>query len=243
MLCYAVKSKVGGRRINEDSVGVAEINNRQCFVVCDGLGGHGMGDVASQTVKNVFCNQFTKFDNNEDFLAQTFLAAQDILLSEQIANRAKQKMKTTAVVLAADEKNAHIGYIGDSRLYVFNKNKVKTRTLDHSIPQMMVLSGEIKENEIRNHPDRNIVLRVMGVEWEDPMFELMKPIPLKKCQAFLLCTDGFWELVEEKEMCDLLKKSETVIEWLDGMEQIVLKNGKGREMDNYSAIAIWNIKK
>ena len=236
---YAVFTNAGDRPINEDSVGVFEHDANHCFVLCDGLGGHGMGDVASALVKDVFGDMFSKADDMVNFLGQTFTASQDILMVEQKARRASQKMKTTATALVADEQNAYIGYIGDSRLYVFRKNKVKTRTLDHSIPQMLVLSREIKESQIRNHPDRNILLRVLGIEWDDPMYELLVPIPLKKCQAFLLCSDGFWELIEEKEMCELLKKSSSVEEWLFSMTEVVKKNGVGRNMDNYSAIAIW----
>ena len=58
-------------------------------------------------------------------------------------------------------------------------------------------------------------------------------------QAFLLCSDGFWELIDEKMMCKTLKKAKTPEEWLKSMEQIVLENGKGTNMDNYSAIAVF----
>ena len=236
---HAVYTNVGGRQINEDSVGVFQNGESNCYILCDGLGGHGMGDVASSLVVSVFQDQFYKTDDSVNFLGQTFAASQDILMAEQKARNAKRKMKTTGVAVVTDDRNAYIGHIGDSRGYVFYRNKVKTRTLDHSIPQMLVLSREIKEDQIRNHPDRNTLLRVMGVEWDDAMYELMAPIPLKRCQAFLLCSDGFWELIEEKEMCALLKKSSSVEEWLNGMLSIVRKNGEGKNMDNYSAIAVW----
>ena len=71
------------------------------------------------------------------------------------------------------------------------------------------------------------------------MYELMAPVPLKKCQAFLLCSDGFWELIEEDQMCDLLKRSATVQQWLKEMAQVVRENGRDRNMDNNSAIAVW----
>ena len=199
-----------------------------------------MGEVASSLVLSVFEDQFRKTDDVVNFLGQTFAASQDILMAEQKARGAQRKMKTTGVAVVTDDRNAYVGHIGDSRGYVFYKNKVKTRTLDHSIPQMLVLSREIKEEQIRNHPDRNTLLRVMGIEWEDTMYELMSPIPLKKCQAFLLCSDGFWELIDEKEMCAQLKKANTVDEWLDNMVRIVQANGIGKNMDNYSAIAVWN---
>lgn len=236
---YAIFTNNGGRKVNEDYVGAFRNAENNCFVLCDGLGGHGMGDVASRLVVDVFENQFKKTEDVVNFLGQTFMASQDILMAEQKKLKAKNKMKTTAVALVCDNRNAYIGHIGDSRGYVFYKNKVKTRTLDHSIPQMLVLAKEIKEDMIRNHPDRNMLLRVMGVEWDEIMYELMQPISLKKCQAFLLCSDGFWELIDEKEMNAQLKKSNSVEEWLDNMVKIVEDNGKGKNMDNYSAIAVW----
>ncbi|MGN0165878.1 MAG: PP2C family protein-serine/threonine phosphatase [Lachnospiraceae bacterium] len=239
MLKYAVFTNIGGRKVNEDAVGAFEKDGRHCFVVCDGLGGHGMGEVASELVKKTIGEQFNKTDEMENFLGQAIITAQNILMAEQSVRQVPQKMKTTVVSLVADDETAYIGHVGDSRLYVFNKNKVKLRTYDHSIPQMLVWSGEIKEKEIRNHPDRNLVLRVMGTPWEQPMYELKEPLPLKKCQAFLLCTDGFWELIEEKEMCRLLKKAKNVEEWLFDMVEVVKQNGKCREMDNFSAIAVW----
>lgn len=240
ILKYAVFTNVGGRQVNEDSVGVFQNGGNNCYVLCDGLGGHGMGDIASSVVVSVFEDQFRKTDDAVNFLGQTFVASQDILMAEQKKRNAKRKMKTTCVAVVTDDRNAYIGHIGDSRGYVFYKNKVRTRTLDHSIPQMLVLSKEIKENQIRNHPDRNTLLRVMGIEWDDIMYELMAPIPLKKCQAFLLCSDGFWELIDEKEMCAQLKMAHSAEEWLSNMVRIVQMNGEGKNMDNYSAIAVWN---
>lgn len=240
---YAIYTNVGSRDINEDSVGAFENGTNKCFVLCDGLGGHGMGDIASSLVKEVFASRFSETGDLKPFLSDTFMAAQDILMAEQIHQSAKQKMKTTAVAGVTDEKKLYFGHIGDSRLYVFNKNKVLTRTLDHSIPQMLAIAKEIDESEIRNHPERNYVLRVLGIDWEEPMFEVRKPIPLKKCQAILLCSDGFWELILETDMCRLLEDSSTVQEWLDRMVDIVKSNGWGKNMDNNSAIAIWVKKK
>lgn len=241
-LAYSFITDKGDRNENEDSVGVFENGANRCFVVCDGLGGHGMGDIASKTVVNEFERQFLAAFEMSEFLPIAFDSAQNVLLETQAEYKAKSKMKTTCVALATDDKNAYIGHVGDSRLYVFQKNKVKYRTLDHSIPQMLALSKDIKESEIRNHPERNYVLRVMGIEWDKPMYELMPVEKLRKCQAFLLCSDGFWELIVEEDMCRLLKESATPREWLEKMAEIVKRNGADRNMDNYSAIAVWNTK-
>ena len=232
-------TNTGSRPVNEDAVGAYEGENGAGFILCDGLGGHGMGDQASALVKNVFLSQFAKMTDPEEILPVAFQSAQDILLAEQKRLNAEKKMKTTAVSMVTDGKTAFVGHVGDSRLYIFRRNKVKMRTLDHSVPQMLVFSGEIKEEEIRNHPDRSMLLKVMGIEWEKSMYELMKPRPLRKCQAFLLCSDGFWELIEEDKMCEFLKKAGSVKEWLDLMNEEVQKNGVGKNMDNNSAIAVW----
>ena len=236
---YALFTDKGDRVINEDAIGAYQLGDNSCYVLCDGLGGHGMGDIASSLVVDVFKDQFQKTDEVVNFLGPTFCAAQDILMAEQAAQNAKHKMKTTGVAIVTDERNAYIGHVGDSRAYVFYRNKVKQRTIDHSIPQMLALAGEIKESEIRNHPERNTLLRVLGIEWEEPMYELSAPIPLKKCQAFLLCSDGFWELIEEKAMCESLKRAASVEAWLKEMAETVRKNGESRNMDNFSAIAVW----
>ena len=172
-------------------------------------------------------------------LKTAFLTAQDILMAEQIRLRAEKKMKTTAVALVTDEKNAYIGHIGDSRLYVFGNEGIMKRTLDHSIVQMLVTTKEIQESEIRNHPDRSMLLKVMGIQWDKPMFDLMKPIPLKKCKAFLLCSDGFWELINEEDMIRTLEMSQSASQWLTLMNHIVRENGKDIDMDNNSAITVF----
>ena len=239
-LSFAKITNAGSRPINEDSIGVFTKEEKSGFVLCDGLGGHGLGEVASKLVVDVFQQEFDMGCKSKKIICDTLEAAQTLLLDEQRRQNAPDKMKTTAVLAIADHRHLQIGHIGDSRAYIFRKNTVLKRTLDHSVPQMLVLSKEIRDSQIRNHPDRNMLLRVMGIQWEDQSYELMRPIPLRKVQAVLLCSDGFWELIDEDCMCQCLKDANTVDEWLQTMDTIVQINGKGKNMDNYSAIAVWN---
>ena len=112
-------------------------------------------------------------------------------------------------------------------------------TLDHSVPQMMVSRGDLREKDIRKHEDRNRLLRVMGAEWDSPKYQMTGPVRVTRHTSFLLCSDGFWELIDEKMMCRTLKKAGSAREWLGVMEKIVLENGRGTNMDNYSAIAVF----
>lgn len=235
---YALFTNIGGRDVNEDSIKATETGRGYCFVLCDGLGGHGMGDAASQTVVEALTDVIIKNDGKASSVGEAYEASQAVLVSRQEELHARGKMKTTATMAIIDKRKVFISHVGDSRVYAFKDNKVLGRTQDHSVPQMLVLSGEIKESEIRNHPDRNLVLRVMGDEWREKQYDCMKPVSLRKCQAILMCTDGFWELIEECEMERLLRETKTAREWVDAMAKVVAENGRGKNMDNNSAIAV-----
>lgn len=150
-------------------------------------------------------------------------------------------MKTTLVILEIEKERIRWGHIGDSRLYYFVNGRIRERTLDHSVPQMLVSAGEIKEKAIRHHPDRNRLLRVLGTDGDDEPVNYQESEVVKRTggQAFLLCTDGFWELIEEKKMEAALKKASTPDQWIAAMQEIICKNGRGTNMDNYSAVAVW----
>lgn len=237
---YAVMSNVGNREHNEDYAqgSLTETEQTGLFVLADGLGGHGRGEVASQSVVSSCFDYYSKHANEEDFLGSAIDFAQAELLRIQEKEKAQNEMKTTIVVLQVKEKNIRWGHVGDSRLYYFKKGKLKGRTIDHSIPQMLALAGEIKEKEIRRHPDRNKLLRVVGTDWENPQYEISEDVEKTGGEAFLLCSDGFWENITEKEMVKCLKKAKNVHQWLELMNQIVQKRGKSTDMDNNTALAV-----
>lgn len=239
---YFILSRTGGRERNEDSAGAVKGEHGFCCVVADGLGGHDRGEEASALAKDtcleLFSGKAQKGDFDlQEFLEQCFLEGQRRLLSRQ--KEEKSGMKTTLTVLAAWDGKLQWGHVGDSRLYWFRNGKTAGRTLDHSVPQMLVASGEIREKDIRGHEDRSRLLRVMGAEWSRPQFELSLPVPTEDGLAFLLCSDGFWELIEEKEMEKALRRAETTQEWLEAMEREIVKNGYGPDMDNYTAVGVW----
>ncbi|MFR1833057.1 MAG: PP2C family protein-serine/threonine phosphatase [Lachnospiraceae bacterium] len=240
MVKFELLSNAGDREHNEDYIGMYQNGSGFCFVLADGLGGHGNGEVASQAAVDAVIQEFSNDKNRKAMdLSEFFRCAQEKILKLQEGDIHKRGMRTTLVVLELANDYAVYGHVGDSRLYVFRNGKIQTRTLDHSVPQMLVNAGELKEKKIRNHPDRNRVLRAMGEPSAPPKYELSTPIPLTPNMAFLLCSDGFWELIDEKKMEACLKKSANPAQWLEKMETIVKKNGKRKDMDNYSAIGVW----
>lgn len=231
----------GERQLNEDSITVAEFNGNYLFVLADGLGGHGHGEVASSIVTS---SAKALIDDSMDYrfphklLSSVFDNAQSALLQKQKDEQDSSSFKTTAVLLLVNDALVQWGYIGDSRLYYFRKNRLIRHTLDHSVPQMLVSAGLIKEREIRGHEDRSKLLRVLGTQYDSVKYVVESSVIREKGQAFLLCSDGFWEWIDEKTMTKLLKKSHSAQEWLDMMVVEVQKNGTGNQMDNFSAIAV-----
>lgn len=234
-ISYSCLSKNGGRDINEDYLDVSIMPERLAFILCDGLGGHGNGDIASQFVTETLKNSLEKSEGLEN----SILTAQKGLLQLQRENNVVNSMKTTLTCLTLEKDTAKFGYVGDSRIYCFDKGKYRLRSQDHSVPQMLAARGLIQETEIRFHEDRSKLLRVMGTEWDAPKYQIVDNIPLSSHLSFLLCSDGFWELIDEKQMVKTLKKSESPQQWLEYMEAIILQNGQNTEMDNYSAIAVF----
>lgn len=239
VITYAQHTDVGEREENEDSIGCFYNEEKgYCFVVADGLGGHGRGEEASKIVVDEIKKKFSEVDKDEDFFNEAFESGQTALEKLQDERHALMELKTTAVALRINDTEAKWAHIGDSRLYVFKKNKVLKRTLDHSVPQMLVFAGEIKERHIRKHPDRNRLLKVLGARDVELKFDTSEPLDLSECQGFLLCSDGFWENITERKMCKFLRKSKDVNQWMELMKKEVAKNGMGDNMDNNSAIAI-----
>lgn len=234
-ILYDTLTNPGERAINEDYLDVAVAKDCVSFILCDGLGGHGNGDVASEFVTEHVKDRLEQGSSLED----SIMGAQEALLEKQILENAGNTMKTTVTCLSVGEESARFGYVGDSRIYYFEKAKYKLRSLDHSIPQMLVNRGDIREKDIRHHEDRSRLLRVMGTEWNGPKYQMSEEIPLTKNSSFLLCSDGFWELIDEKNMSKTLKKAATPKDWLSAMEKIIWDNGRGTNMDNFSAIAVF----
>ncbi len=237
-ITYAVCTFPGNRDYNEDYAMVKQTRLGECFIVADGLGGHGKGEVASKFVCETAIS-FCENDGLPEDIYGMFDIAQEELLKKQKEEHAEDGMKTTMNIVTIDDELIRWGHVGDTRTYYFKKKKMVSRTKDHSVPQMMVTMGEIKEKDIRHHVDRNRLLRVMGITWNKPQYVVEEAIKTESKQAFLMCTDGFWEYIEDKDMEKSLKKSKSVQEWLDSMISIVQKNGQGKDMDNYTAIAVW----
>ncbi|MGN1318433.1 MAG: PP2C family protein-serine/threonine phosphatase [Lachnospirales bacterium] len=242
MISYFGMSKLGKREKNEDYYKIWQGGQRYVFALADGLGGHRKGEVASQVVVDTTVEIAKHSLDDESLLDKCFMEGQKNLFEEQKRNNLVHDMKTTQVVLYVNNDTAMWAHIGDSRLYHFRNGivtRMVERTMDHSVVQNMALAGQIKEKNIRFHEDRNVLLRVMGIDWDVPKYTKSKSVHLKKNDSFLLCSDGFWEWIDEKQMMNCLKKAQSPEIWVKMMEQIIIKNVGDKNCDNYTAIAVF----
>lgn len=195
------------RQGNEDAHGeVVTPDGGVLLVVCDGLGGHEAGEVASalaiEEIQRVLIA-----DENSDPRARLydgFLAA-----SDAIAHAARQPgrdgMATTGVAAFVQGRQVWVANVGDSRLYHFRGGDIVFRTKDHTRVQRMVDLGLLSEEEAKHHPQGNIISRALGhpitsdgVPLEPDV--LMHPLELEPGDALLLCSDGLYDLVDDHEL-------------------------------------------
>ena len=251
MIVYAADSKQGDRPYNEDCLKVKSRGENWLFVVCDGLGGMGHGEIASETAASCITQRFQSSKSYEHVLEDGVTDAQDRILRMQKDTPGYAGMATTAAALlittsvSGNGKKVISGqwiHLGDSRIYLFRNRKKVWHTLDDSLPQIYVSLGEITDDEVRHHPDRSRLLRVIGSEWDEEAgfrYRLSNTQELQKGDCFLLCSDGFWEWISDRQMEECLEKAKDPSRWLNEMTSLVQKQGKGKNMDNYSAITVF----
>ena len=245
-LDFSIRTDKGKRKVNEDYALCVRRKDGIClFIVADGLGGHGRGDEASRFVTEFFRDSFiTAKEVDEGFLSKTFREAQAALIEKKNQSEDPELAQlTTAAVLLIDDECYQYGWSGDSRVYVFEDRKAVLRTADHSVPQLLFESGEIGEDEIRKHPDRNKIISAFGIRSEDFVYTVSPVEKYSEKNDFLLCTDGLWEYVLEEEMEKELEKTDKAAKWLDRLFDCVQKQEFSNILDNYTAIAVRNKKK
>lgn len=234
----AILSNRGGREINQDEARHSLSTGGGCWVLCDGLGGHGGGETAARIGATTILQCFDLYAECSESALRTYLeSARRALFAERAQNHYLAAMNATVVLLVASGGRALWGHAGDSRLYWFRNGRLQKQTRDHSVPQSLADAGKIAPKQIRFHEDRNKVLRTLagGESLEADISG--EAIHLESGDSFLMASDGLWELVNETEMEVELARSATAEAWLKGLETRLRARAFSGH-DNYSAIAV-----
>ncbi len=237
----SVLTDAGGRARNEDAYGFWS-GGGGCFcVVSDGAGGHDAGDVASKlAVRAVLASFQDEPQCTGEAIAAALANAHRAILAEQAKADAVSGMRATATVLAIDTVHhvAAWGHVGDTRLYCFRAGKVVAQTKDHSVVQRLVDAGYLKPAAMRESTERSRLFAALGHDGENSASVGASDFVIEGGDAFLMCTDGFWEYIDESAMESALANAPSAAGWLRVMEEQVRARG-GAEQDNFSALAIW----
>lgn len=224
----------GGRSHNEDSIRCYTKGRQGVFVLADGLGGHLSGEVASGIAVDTISMGCVGNVIETEHMLKLFFQANERIMEEQ-RGAAHTGMKTTAVALSIDEKLAVWAHIGDSRLYHFSNGGVSQLTQDHSVTYRKYLSGEISYMDINHDDDRSSLLQVLGKDTCKPEAD---KAAINAGDAFLLCSDGFWEYVYKEEMLIDWLKSKTPEQWGQLMLLRLVRRVPAKH-DNFSLITVF----
>ncbi len=185
---------------NEDFFFCAGKEDTGLFVVADGMGGHDAGEVASRLAVETVCSSVREAAEKEsdpiELVRRSVLQANDAVVSEGTKNGSN--MGTTLGVALVAENTAYIASVGDSRVYWIENGSVNQITEDHSLVAKLVAAGKLTKEEARNHPKSNLLYRTIGSE-EHVKVDTFT-IGLKKNGCLLLCTDGLWGEVTDKDI-------------------------------------------
>ena len=195
------------------------------YIVADGMGGHNAGDIASRFCVERFIELIK--ESKERTKIQTIEYALKTTNEELIAKANGQSqfegMGTTFVAATLQEDGyLLIANIGDSRLYILN-DKIRQITQDHSLVAEMVRNGDIKKEEARYHPNKNVVLRALSTRTVvSPDFYKVK---VKPGDYILLCSDGLSDMLEESELLKIVSEYDDVQDIAETMVFFANENG------------------
>lgn len=209
-----VYTHIGGREENQDAVRGAVQNGTGLFVVADGLGGHRNGKAAAEAVIAAMFAAWRPdqpMDGNR--MAALVETANEAILKVQREQFCS--CKSTVVALAVEGERAVWACTGDSRLYRFRNGQLRQLTEDHSVAFLKYKTGEITKEQIPSDEEQNVLLRALGgYRWEP---DIGMAEDLAPGDAFLLCSDGFWELVSEADMAADRTDSASADAWAEKM--------------------------
>lgn len=223
------------RERNEDSVSIVPNGAKELLlVVADGMGGHKNGEVASSIALNLLCDRFkntSSVGNKEDainWIQSTVSEANMEIFKYVSIHPESQGMGTTVVLAIITPSFLLIGNIGDSSGYIFKNHQLQKITEDHTLVNLLVKSGELTEEEAKNHPKKNVLMKALGsstnVEMDIFSVEL-------NIDGVFLCSDGLTNMLDDEQIAKVLSEKSDI---KSKLEKLVFKANNRGGTDNIS---------
>lgn len=235
------KTDVGKvRESNQDNMVFRQLDEGCLYaVVCDGMGGHNGGNVASELAVRKFdaslstsYDDFARSRSVETLLRKVIKHTNETVFAVSLKDAGLRGMGTTVVMAYVLDGKAYIAHVGDSRAYLYDGDSLSRLTRDHSIVQQMLDDGEITEEEAKTHPYRHVITRVLGFTSE--VEADIEKTEFSPTDIILLCSDGLTNMLEDSEIESVFETvpAERVC---DELVSRALKNGG---TDNVTAVIV-----
>ena len=212
---YAYLTDTGKvRERNEDSVIIVKnASNEVLMCVADGMGGHKNGEVASSIVVSLIGGRFkdmSSIGNKEDAVnwLQNIVSEANVEIFKYVqANPESAGMGTTLVLAVLTPSFLLFGNIGDSSGYVMKNKKLHKITVDHSLVNLLVSTGELTEEEAKSHPRKNVLMRALGssAEVEMDIFNVELGV-----DGIMLCSDGLTNMLDDEQIARVLNEDSEI---------------------------------
>ena len=221
---------------NEDSVIIVKNEIGEVLLaVADGMGGHTGGEIASSIAISHIGDRFRKTSSvgtKEDaisFIKEIVSEANVLLYKYTSEHKESSGMGTTIVLALVTDEFLLFGNIGDSSGYVLRKNKLHKITTDHTLVSLLVRSGELTEEEAKDHPRKNVLMRALGATntVEMDIFDVEREV-----DGILLCSDGLTNMLDDEQIAKVLVDEEISVE--DRLKKLIVKCNNRGGTDNIS---------
>lgn len=225
------------RNMNQDFVYASDQpvgNLSNLFIVADGMGGHNAGDLASRYTVETMVDYIEGAEEKRPIplLEGAVEAANRKVMEKAMTDKSLEGMGTTVVAATVQDDCLYVANVGDSRLYILD-DTIHQITRDHSLVEEMVRAGQLNREEARNHPEKNIITRAVGVK--NKIRIDFFDVGLYPGDKFLLCTDGLTNMVEDEDIYALVRK-EASLE--TAARRLVAAANRNGGKDNISVVLV-----
>ncbi|HEY2846638.1 MAG TPA: Stp1/IreP family PP2C-type Ser/Thr phosphatase, partial [Pyrinomonadaceae bacterium] len=202
--CIRDSNEDSGRHVSPHDTEALAARGR-LTIVCDGMGGHASGEVASQLAVEAISELYyaDRDMDPRDALRFAVEQANHEIYETSLTDARFEGMGTTLVALAIIGDKAFSTHVGDSRLYRMRGQRLDLLTTDHSQVMEMVQQGIITREQARNHDDKNVILRAVGTNPEVEV-EVSSMFEVEPGDTFVLCSDGLNDMLEDDEIETIL---------------------------------------
>ncbi len=190
------------RKSNEDRFLIEE--RLGLYVVCDGMGGHKGGDVASSLAIQTLKDSIPLLEQQEPvkWLNDSVSRANQAIRFCRQENLELFEMGTTITAAILKEQELFIAHVGDSRLYLINESGIRKLSRDHTLAEQMLQDGLLKTEEMGSNAYNHILTRALGIEEEVVIDYLIQTVDAG--DIILLCTDGLSDMLDEDEILAII---------------------------------------